>query len=604
MGEEQNDGSDLEPRPAAAGPGRSAIASNDPVETGSAPAESPPKDHPHQRAAVEALGGDPPHPLLTLVGLRTLERSDARRPPPVPMSGGDAAFAPTPVAPGRTPAPEASGRTPPPEAPGRTPPRRTTTVPRPQFRRAILPSAPVDSAERSSLTLFASPRATSSTNPESGDFERAPILFGGRYEILREVGAGGMGRVYEATQVDLGRRVALKVMSAEYRIWEPRLELRFGQEVYALAQLSHPNIVTIYDFGSTPNGDLYIAMEMLDGCTLFEVLQEERTLSLDRATRIAVSLCKALAHTHRSGILHRDLKPKNIMILDNGEEEELVKVLDFGLAKSLRPEDEGITLAGSERASFLGTPRYMAPEQIRKEQLDARSDIYSIGVLLFEMLSGKPPFAGESDWETISRQLRFPAPTLAEVGVQAGAISTVVERCLQRNREDRFGSAEELLRAIRTASDLEHTSNAFIMPPPRRPPRRTSGGRTSRLAYLALANLILFSTVGALTYFELWPSAPFAWRSKDKKRVRLSSSPSGALVRLEGVELGMTPVEVDVPRLPATKIFEFRLVGYAPTNVTVTLDDAESQDVVALLDPLPRERAVDPPPDDFKFNPY
>jgi serine/threonine protein kinase len=225
-----------------------------------------------------------------------------------------------------------------------------------------------------------------------------------RYRILAKLGEGGMGSVYRAEQISLKRTVALKVLRPELSA-EPGMVLRFNAEAELAAKLSHPNTVTLFDFGQDADGSLFIAMEYLEGQSLREVLSREGPLAPGRALAICEQLCASLADAHSRGIVHRDLKPDNVMLAQRGRLTDVVRVLDFGIAK-LRDEQTDVVNRPMTRAGdLLGTPQYMAPEQIRGETVDARTDIYALGAMLYEMVTGRLPFEGPSVMAILSKHL-------------------------------------------------------------------------------------------------------------------------------------------------------------------------------------------------------
>ena len=226
----------------------------------------------------------------------------------------------------------------------------------------------------------------------------------GRYRILSKLGEGGMGAVYRAEQISLKRTVALKVLRPELSA-EPGLVRRFNAEAELAAKLNHPNTVTLYDFGQDSDGSLFIAMEFLEGRSLRDLLHREGPLPPARAVAICEQVCASLADAHARGIVHRDLKPDNVMLVQVGRQTDVVRVLDFGIAK-LRDDQGDITAMPMTRAGdLLGTPQYMAPEQIRGETVDARTDVYAMGAMLYEMVTGRLPFEGPSLMAILSKHL-------------------------------------------------------------------------------------------------------------------------------------------------------------------------------------------------------
>jgi serine/threonine protein kinase len=277
----------------------------------------------------------------------------------------------------------------------------------------------------------------------------------GPYEVLAPLGAGGMGEVYRARDPRLGRDVAIKVLPASFSKDPDRLR-RFEQEARAAGILSHPNITAVFDIGSE-DGAPYVVSELLEGEPLQAVLAEGR-LSKRRALDYAIQLAHGLAAAHEKGIVHRDLKPANVFVTKEGR----IKILDFGLAKLIQAKD-GLpgrtnlsTTQGTEPGAVLGTLGYMAPEQLRGRPVDARSDIFSFGAILYEMLSGKRAFQGDSAADTMSAILRDDPPdlSLTDQNISPG-LERIVRHCLEKEPGQRFQSAQDL------AFDLEALSGAF-----------------------------------------------------------------------------------------------------------------------------------------------
>ena len=228
----------------------------------------------------------------------------------------------------------------------------------------------------------------------------------GQYVIVDKLGEGGMGEVYLADQPALGRQVAIKVVHAQAREREfDELMERFRNEAKAAASLESPHIVKIFNWGELEDGTLFMAMEYLSGRTLSDVIREQGPLDAEFVVSIARQICTALGEAHAAGIVHRDLKPSNIMLIERGEEQNFAKVLDFGVAKL---EGSDITRSGM----MFGTPQYMSPEQLRAEAIDGRSDLYSLGVMIFEMLVGKLPFSSPTTVGFITAHLHDAPPAL------------------------------------------------------------------------------------------------------------------------------------------------------------------------------------------------
>src|SRR5271165_3529205 len=285
----------------------------------------------------------------------------------------------------------------------------------------------------------------------------------GPYEIVGPLGAGGMGEVYRAKDTRLGRDVAIKILHPGTASDADRLR-RFQQEAQAAASLSHTNIVAVYYVGEH-DGTPFIVSELLEGESLRERLRRG-ALPVRKSTEIAMQVAEGLAAAHEKGIVHRDLKPENIFLTKEGR----AKILDFGLAKLTRPEEkggdtEGRTLTmGSAPGIVLGTVGYMSPEQVRGQEVDSRSDIFSFGLIVYEMLSGKSAFLRSTTADTMSAILREDPP---ELGTAASTVSPALDRvvrhCLEKEPGERFQSVRDLgfaLQAV-TGSDAVASSSAM-----------------------------------------------------------------------------------------------------------------------------------------------
>jgi serine/threonine protein kinase len=285
--------------------------------------------------------------------------------------------------------------------------------------------------------------------PASRDSFVGKILHS-KYQIISEIGQGGMGRVYRARHLGLLEDIAIKVIDKKF-VSDANAVERFKREARAAAKLRHPNVISILDVDETPAPDRrqYIVMELVEGKTLKTVLRDEGKLTIDRAVALIVEICKAVSLAHRQGVIHRDIKPDNIMVIQReGEAGESVKVLDFGLAKMRESEDEpSITHLGT----LLGTPYYMSPEQCRGEELDARSDVYSLATVLYEMISGAPPFSGSNVTSVCSKHQYEPIPALPSALTVPEGILNVINRGLAKIRDERLASAQQFSDGLQTA---------------------------------------------------------------------------------------------------------------------------------------------------------
>ncbi len=261
-------------------------------------------------------------------------------------------------------------------------------------------------------------------------------LLKNRYRLGRVLGRGGMCIVYQAWDTKLRRDVAIKRLEPPLN-QDPRTRARFDREGQALARLSHPNVVTLIDRGSTET-DGYLVFEYVEGRSLKELVRE-KPLDVAEAGRILGQVAEGLAAAHQAGIVHRDVKPQNILIDRQGH----AKITDFGIATG--PDWTRVTKAGS----IIGSARYMSPEQVRSKPVDARSDIYSLGVVMYEMLAGHPPFDGANMPEIARQHLNNPPPPLGEIRSDLPpGLEKIVMRCLEKLPEDRFVSMDELLGAL------------------------------------------------------------------------------------------------------------------------------------------------------------
>ncbi len=274
-------------------------------------------------------------------------------------------------------------------------------------------------------------------NPPSFNTNDLPEIIANNIRVENMLGRGGMGTVYRATHLGLDRVVAVKVINADVAA-DTDITQRFAREARLMAKLRHPRAAMIYDSGTLPDGRLFIVMEYVEGVTLADVLKKEEKLSYQKAVEIAVSICDVLSAAHSLGIIHRDLKPANIMLNDQG-----VFVLDFGIAKMLKSDNaESMQLSMTNGGALIGTPYYMSPEQCLGEAVEARSDLYSLGALLFEMISGRPPFDEEVFSAIIIKYAMIEAPKLEEVAPQVPPkLASTVNQLLAKKPADRPSDA-------------------------------------------------------------------------------------------------------------------------------------------------------------------
>jgi eukaryotic-like serine/threonine-protein kinase len=281
-------------------------------------------------------------------------------------------------------------------------------------------------------------------------------IFLGRYETVRLLGEGGMGRVYLARQLDLGRQVVIKVMH-DHVSAEPKFREKFQRETLLMARFSHPYAVSLYD-ASLTDGPC-IVMEYIRGVNLETLLQKNGRLSPARVGRLIGQLCEVLQAAHDQGLIHRDLKPANLMIVDHDSPREKVKVMDFGLAKLMDPAE--LTDYRSSSAEFaVGTPGYICPEQVRGDPVDHRGDLYSVGVMMYELLTGRLPFNGPSSMDLMLAHATEQAPRFGDLGLPVNipeSIEAAVFLCLEKNPDDRPQHARELCELYETALAMDQS---------------------------------------------------------------------------------------------------------------------------------------------------
>jgi len=311
-------------------------------------------------------------------------------------------------------------------------------------------------------------------------------IFADRYLVIDKLGKGGMGKVYKVLDQEINESVALKLIKPEIAADRETIE-RFQNEIKIARRITHKNICRMYHL-SREKDTFYITMEYIQGENLKKMIRMTKGMNLGTALSIAQQVCQGLAEAHRLGIVHRDLKPQNIML----DEEGGVRVMDFGIASSV--ETKGATLPGM----MIGTPEYMSPEQIDGGQVDARSDIYSLGIILYEMLTGKTPFSGDTPWSVVLKQKNDRPHDPREINPAIPeAMSRIILRCLEKQREKRYQSAEEILAALQDIKE-EHTQvetrlKARQVAKARRPflriPAKKAGGWAVAAAFLILIGM-------------------------------------------------------------------------------------------------------------------
>ncbi|MCB9664584.1 MAG: serine/threonine protein kinase [Alphaproteobacteria bacterium] len=332
-----------------------------------------------------------------------------------------------------------------------------------------------------------------------GPVPSAPgVLVAERYRVLRSIAKGGMGEVLLAEHVDLQRRVALKVMRPPRHGAEGvDFEERFRTEARTLAQLHHPHLVTVHDFGVLPTGRFYLAMEFVEGVRLADLLAQG-PLPVERAVRLAVQVAQALGYAHKHGVVHRDLTPSNLLVATDVDGRDHIKLVDFGIVKVDRGDAEE-----TQEGVVLGSPHCMAPEQIDGVGVDARTDLYALGVLLFRMLTGVYPFRGSNTMAILMAHLDAPVPAFAEVAPDRElpeALEDLTRRCLSKAQADRPSDAEAVLAELLpyAGADPLGSTLAVTLPPDLRRAARDAREQVDRRLARPLLVVAAVALVGAV----------------------------------------------------------------------------------------------------------
>ncbi|MBU6160093.1 MAG: serine/threonine protein kinase, partial [Myxococcales bacterium] len=284
-----------------------------------------------------------------------------------------------------------------------------------------------------------------------------------RYQVVARIGSGGMGAVYRVRHVRLERYAAMKLLHGDL-LRDESMVKRFRREARAVSRLTSPYTVSVFDYGRSA-GLAYLVMELLQGKDLDEVLQAEGPLKPARVARLMLQMAESLDEAHNRGMVHRDVKPSNAFLCQTADGSDLLKVLDFGLAKDVVSNDESADLTGLEsNASVIGTPSYMAPEQVQSQPVSAATDIYAMGCMMYALLTGRPPFTAETPLQLLLCHLQSPYPTLTSFDPSLGAFDAVLAKALQKLPEDRFRSAGELARAFATVVSEVDSQAALDLP--------------------------------------------------------------------------------------------------------------------------------------------
>jgi len=442
----------------------------------------------------------------------------------------------------------------------------------------------------------------------------------GRYRIERCIGEGGMGAVYLATHTSLNKRMALKVLQGALAS-DPDVVQRFIQEAQASSSIGHPNIIDISDFGRLDDGSVYFVMEYLDGQSLTDLVASG-PVPIEVAVPIVHQIASALSAAHARGIVHRDLKPDNVMLTHREDAAHFVKVVDFGIAK-VGGANSKLTKTGM----VFGTPHYMSPEQAAGQMVDARTDIYALGIIMYEMCTGRVPFDADTFMGILTKHMFEPPPPPTEngAGVELGRLEPVILRCLAKKPEDRYPTMDELAEDLaRIAAGEVIAPAALAAPPPRdlRPSLVTAGsargsapGTEARDSGIPLPTrrgpLYVVGVLGLLALVALAvglvqllggsdeakatpvatsaaappapaaappdvPPAPPHPEPEPEQMVRIESIPAGASVLVDGAIVGSTPLEMPKPTGLGSQLVELRMPGYDPQTVSISTHSSPS----------------------------
>jgi serine/threonine-protein kinase len=309
--------------------------------------------------------------------------------------------------------------------------------------------------------------------PPSRDLSGSLLL--DRYRLIKKLGEGGMGTVYLAEHVTIKKRCAIKLLNPEYAHKQDLVE-RFLQEARAASMIAHENVVEITDFGAAPNGSVFFVMEMLIGEDLSETIRRDAPLPWSRVKPMALQICRALGAAHDKGIIHRDMKPENCFRIERSGNADFIKVLDFGIAKVTSEDPDGTGGRLTSTGMIFGTPTYMSPEQAQGSKVDLRSDIYAVGVILYELLTGKVPFSADNFMGILTKHMFDDPPAPSAVAPEANIdpeVEAVVLKALQKERAYRYASMQEFAAAILAVGTGAEPPTVI----PEARPRPVSGGQ-------------------------------------------------------------------------------------------------------------------------------
>jgi len=441
-----------------------------------------------------------------------------------------------------------------------------------------------------------------------------------KYRVVRQIGRGGMGVVYEGEHVGLGKRVAIKLMLEKYANDSEALA-RFQREALAASRIGSAHIIDVSDIGTAPDGRAFVVMELLEGSPLSHVLEAGGPMAPARAIHIMRQVLRAVGAAHGKSIVHRDLKPDNIFLIDKDDQRDFVKLLDFGISKVIDPDLEVAATKLTTTGVVIGTPLYMAPEQALGSEVDHRADIYACGVILYEMLAGRPPFDGATYAVLVGKLLTQEPDHLAAVrsGLPA-ALVAAVHRALDKDPAHRFATAELFAASLpgeRTPSmvELAGTLASGIAIPASKPvPPKPAKSRpwlavgAATLVGIATATVVIVKLQGsapasappaAATPAPSTPSAakvepispapaPAPAPAPETGLLDVKSSPPGASVTIDGNRIGTAPISVTLR--PGQHHLRIELAGHTSIEEDEEVRAGERSSVVVALPEAPRDK--------------
>lgn len=394
------------------------------------------------------------------------------------------------------------------------------------------------------------------------------IMNYGRYRVVKELGKGAMGIVYKAFDPQIDREVALKILRKD-RLTDDEFAQRFFKEAKAIGRLSHPNIVTVYDVGQD-HGTIYIAMEFLEGRPLDEAIKEDK-LKITDIGSIGAQIAEALNYAHQKGVVHRDIKPSNIILNSDGR----IKITDFGIAQI----EDLLTIHQTQAGAILGTPVYMSPEQVNAQPVDGRSDLYALGVILYELLTGLKPFTGKNFTAIFAAIINSkPAVPVEIVSGISKAQSDLIMKSINKEPDRRFQTGREMAEALKSTFTDSQSDKSFF--------KIISKQRSNLLGVFLITVLVVAIMAGGIYYYiNFMHTKPEpVVNIKKNAMLQIDSTPDGAQVFMNNLFKGKTPL---ILKLPLGK-YEIRmsLPEYYEWEAELHLDKEEETPLAVQLVPV------------------